>query len=219
MSMFDWVRCTIIMPDGTRLDGTDSDQLYQTKDFDCELATVVITDRLTLELHPDDTYDIERRIAEVASFSGRLDFYGANGDFYAHVTCGIVKRIHKLGDEPPPRGRTKRHKRKPRTKYTSKAYRKFLASLSPLLHGVLGELLADELYQVANREGFVRRFLCQSPKDEARRAHDAIQATALAKSRALGRSRRQELYHSLWRPYRRGLVYNLYIPDSSDSNI
>lgn len=98
MGMFDNVKCERVMPDG--FDGRG--RIFQTKDFDCDLDTLEITEDGRLMLHPYAAWGEEQSDApEELDFHGWFNFYGYGEDrvwheYRAKFTDGRLVEIRAL---------------------------------------------------------------------------------------------------------------------------
>lgn len=76
MGMFDWVRCQRVMPDGLDARGAAADN-FQSKDLDCNLDRIEITEAGRLLRH---RHDDREQSATDTNFHGHFNFYCSRRD-------------------------------------------------------------------------------------------------------------------------------------------
>lgn len=86
---------------------------------------------------------------------------GANGELNASNKADLLKQIARLAEVASSQGVVTQEQASVQEKAAAHRQMVTAAFSSSQAHAELGEVLADELYQAANREGFMRRFLAR----------------------------------------------------------
>lgn len=86
---------------------------------------------------------------------------GANGELNASNKADLLKQIARLAEVASSQGVVTQEQASVQEKAAAHRQMATAAFSSSQAHAELGEVLADELYQAANREGFMRRFLAR----------------------------------------------------------
>lgn len=178
MGMFDWVRCTRELPgpDETtiKLDGDpqDSNQMFQTKDLECDLDVIEIMDNNEIWITPPSYGPGSIRYKRTDSEG--FEFYtSVNGAFLTwDVLCdaqGLVTSITwRLPYHLTPEGIEEERnyqERKAAFEAMSPEEQAAVLRTQEENQGRLGALMADHLYEMANRSGFCRKFLAAGKFD------------------------------------------------------
>lgn len=177
MGMFDYVRYAGPVPLGHQaVPQTTLDALYQTKNLGLNLDVYEIDEQRCLVLKSADdlaelgwqTEQESRESTTYTDYTGFLELIGGKHATFlvARVANGVVGPFYLCWDDLRAaeaernrlnrKGRRKRYRPKPKTKYVSKAEQKRLREQSLRQ---LGEVMASSLYSSANCKGFVQRFL------------------------------------------------------------
>lgn len=100
--------------------------------------------------------------------------------------------------------RINRHdRRRAKRVYVRFEYKRFLAYLAVryIPNQTTGDLIAESIYGAANRQGFMRRFLCAPPPETETERIDRLEREA-HRQRLVGRLKaRKAAYYAEYRPY------------------
>jgi hypothetical protein len=162
MGMFDWVRCTRVLPDGKQSPCNTQDTFFQTKCCGSNLDLIIIGDDGTLRIKrmqyglpaKEDDHD-----AELFDYTGTIDFYGSTGEYVAEVQNSQVVRISTYQqfynpghvDETAEADRIDAERAAEWARLSPEEQDKRMADAV--------KVISDHMMETANRPGFMRRVL------------------------------------------------------------